>query len=182
MITGHAVTGIEHGINMTVFEVRKVSRQVIAQGLLAGLLGGIAGSGAKLIGEWIYPPRTEGQQAPPAVLAEKIAGHPLSESNKTLATQAFHWTTGSFVGAIYGGVAEVLPAVTSGYGTAFGIVVLLLTHETTLPLMGLDKPPTQQPIHEQTSEIATHALYGFATELVRRWWRNRSHGLSTLAP
>jgi putative membrane protein len=42
------------------------------------------------------------------------------------------------------------------------------THESTLPLLGLDKPPTQQPLREHTSELATHAFYGFAVEFVRR--------------
>lgn len=147
---------------------------MIAKGLLAGFLGGIVGSGAKLVGEWLYPPRTQGQEAPPAVLAEKLAGHPLNKSSKTIATQTFHWTTGSLVGAVYGSVAEVAPGVTAGYGVVFGIVVLLLTHESALPLLGLDKPPTQQPLREQSSEVATHALYGFAVEAVRRFLRRRS--------
>lgn len=154
-------------------QFKKVSRSTLAKGLLAGLLGGIAGSGAKLVGEWIYPPRTQGQEAPPAVLAEKLAGHPLSKTSKTIATQTFHWTTGSLMGAVYGGVAEVAPIVTVAYGVGFGIVVLLTTHESTLPLLGLDKPPAQQPFREQSSEVATHALYGFAVEVVRRWIRSR---------
>lgn len=132
------------------------------------------GSGAKLVGEWLYPPRTQGQEPPPAVLAEKLAGHPLSEQQKTIASQAFHWTSGSLAGAIYGGVAEVAPIVTVGYGVGFGLVVLLLTHESTLPLLGLSKPPTQLPMREQSSEVLTHALYGFSVEVVRRWWRKRS--------
>ncbi len=36
---------------MNLTEIRKVSRTVIAKGLLAGLLGGVVGSGAKLVGE-----------------------------------------------------------------------------------------------------------------------------------
>ena len=150
------------------------------QGLLAGFVGGIAGSGAKLVGEWLYPPRTQGQEAPPAVLAEKLAGHSLDKKTKTVATQVFHWTTGSLAGAFYGGVAEVAPVVTVGYGVGFGIAVLLLTHESALPLLGLDKPPNQQPIREQSSEVATHALYGFATEVVRRWLRSRKTASKTL--
>ena len=37
-------------------------------GLVAGLIGGLAGSGIKMLGEKIYPPRTHGQEPPPAVL------------------------------------------------------------------------------------------------------------------
>lgn len=153
---------------MTILTLKKATSRTIASGILAGFIGGIAGSGVKLIGEKIYPPRTEGQEAPPAVLAEKLAGHPLSTEKKTVATQAFHWTTGSLTGAFYGGVAEVAPVVTIGYGVAFGLVVFLFTHETTLPLLGLDKSPFQQPAREQTSELITHSLYGIGTEVVRR--------------
>lgn len=159
---------------MTLLEIKKVSSHMLVQGLIAGFLGGIVGSGAKIAGELLYPPRAQGQEPPPAVLAEKLAGHPLDKQQKTVATQVFHWTTGSLAGAIYGGAAEVAPIVTVGYGVGFGIVVLLLTHESALPLLGLNKPPLQQPLREQSSEVATHALYGFAVELVRRWWRRRA--------
>lgn len=144
------------------------SRQLITKALLAGLIGGVVGSAAKLIGEAVYPPRTQGQEPPPAVLAEKIAGHPLTKGQKTAATQAFHWVLGTAIGGAYAVAAEFLPVVTVGYGVAFGIAVMLGTHESTIPLLGLDKPPTQQPLREHTSELATHAFYGFAVEFVRR--------------
>ncbi len=150
----------------------------IGAGLLAGFIGGLAGSGAKLIGEAIYPPRTLGQAPPPAVLAEKLAGHALNDSQKTIATQAFHWTSGAMIGAIYGAAAEVAPIVTIGYGVGFGIVVLLTTHESLLPLLGLDDSPARQPLREHASELATHALYGFSVELVRRWLMRKWHPVS----
>jgi putative membrane protein len=158
--------------------LRRASAGSIAAGILAGFLGGIAGSGFKLVGEAIYPPRTQGQEPPPAVLAEKLAGHPLTKSQKTAATQTFHWTFGSLSGAFYGAVAEVAPIVTTGYGSAFGLVVFLFTHETTLPMLGLDKSPFQQPAREQSSEFVTHVMYGVGTEVVRRairsWQQKRA--------
>ena len=151
---------------------------MIAKGLLAGLIGGVAGSAAKLIGEAIYPPRTLGQEAPPALLIEKIVGHPITKSQQTLASQGFHWTFGSGLAAGYGVAAEFVPQVTALYGVAFGWAVLVGTHESVLPALGLVQPPLQQPFQEQTSEIATHALYGFVTEFVRRrlmrYWRQKA--------
>ena len=38
------------------------------------------------------PPVVQFQEAPPAVLAEKLAGHPLSTGQKEAASQSFHWT------------------------------------------------------------------------------------------
>ncbi len=159
-------------------EFLRHGQRLIARGLLAGALGGLAGSAAKLAGELIYPPRTPGQEPPPAVLAEKLARHPLAKSQQALATQVFHWTFGAGIGAVYGVSAEVVPIVTLAYGVAFGEVVLLLTHESTLPMLGLDRPPARQPLREHASEALTHAMYGAATEAVRRWlmrrWRTRA--------
>ena len=166
-------------------ELLRHGQRLIAKGLLAGAIGGLAGSAAKLAGELIDPPRSEGQEPPPAVLAEKLAGHPLSKHQQTIATQAFHWTFGAGIGAVYGVAAEVAPIVTLAFGVAFGEVVLLLTHESTLPLLGLDRPPAQQPLREHTSEALTHAMYGAGTEAVRRWlmrhWRARALATSARA-
>lgn len=159
---------------MRLFHLERASRQIVVKGILAGLVGGAAGSGMKLVGELVYPPRTEGQGPPPAILAQKLAGRPLSQTEKTAATQTIHWITGSLVGAVYGGLAELAPVVTAGYGVGLGWALLLATHESTLPLLGLSKPPLQQPLQEQGSEIATHALFGVSVEFVRRRIRARS--------
>ena len=154
-------------------EMIRQGRRMVAQGLVAGAIGGLGGGVSKLAGELIYPPRTEGQQPPPAVLAEKLAGHPLTKAQQTAATQAFHWTFSVGIGAIYGAAAEFAPIVTLGYGVLFGEAVLLTTHESTLPLLGLNKPPLQQPAREQSSEVITHAMYGFTVEAIRRWLMRR---------
>ena len=149
-------------------QVLRQGRRLIAEGLLAGALGGLAGGVSKLAGELLYPPRTQGQEAPPAILAEKIVGHPLSKPYQAASTQVFHWTFSVGIGAIYGAAAEFSPIVTTGYGVFFGEIVLLATHESTLPMLGLNEPPLQQPMREQTSEIVTHAMYGVTVEVIRR--------------
>ena len=145
----------------------------LAKGLLAGALGGIVGSGAKIVGELIYPPRTLGQVPPPVLLAERIAGHPLSPSQQNTSMQVIHFIFGTSVGAVYGAAAEFAPIVTAGYGAAFGFVFQFFTHESLVPLAGLDVPPWQQPLREHTSEFFTHVLYGVATEATRRAVRKR---------
>jgi putative membrane protein len=143
----------------------------IAKGLAIGLVAGLVGSVAKVAGEAIYEPRTLGQTPPPLVLAEELAGHPIS--HPTAVIQGIHYTFGALTGALYGAAAEVLPVVTAGYGSAFGVVLQLFTHETLVPLAGLDVPPTQQPAREHLSEFFSHILYGVATEAVRRFLRRR---------
>ena len=152
---------------------RRTTGRAIAVGILAGAIGGLAGSGAKIIGELIYEPRTLGQTPPPLVLAERVAGHPISKDQQGPVIQAIHFTFGAATGAVYGAAAEVAPVVTIGYGIVFGLVLQLFTHESLVPAMGLDVPAPQQPLREHLSEFFSHALYGLATEIVRRVVRRR---------
>ena len=142
------------------------------RGLVAGALGGVVGAAAKLVGEMIFPPRYPGEPIPPAVavsrLLKYLTGSPLLPEHTTLAVQSFHWSFSIGTAAIYGLVAEFVPFVKIGYGIGFGLVVLLLTHETTLPYFGFSLPWKEIPLKEHLSEIFTHALFGVAVELTRR--------------
>ena len=148
-------------------------RASIAKGLLCGLLGGLVGSFAKVVGEKIYDPRTQGQTPPPVVLETRLAGHPLPPAQAKAGMQAIHYTFGGVTGAIYGVLAEFYPLVTAGDGAAFGVVLQLFTHESLVPAFHLDVPPWRQPLREHSSELFTHILYGVAAELTRRWLRRR---------
>ena len=145
----------------------------LAKGLLAGLIGGLVATAVKSLAEKIYPPRTHGEPEPPTVLAEKIAGHGLGGTEKTVATEAIHWGFGALAGAAYGALAEYYPAATSQDGASFGLALATLTQETALPAMGLSAEPDEQTTREHTSEMATHVVYGMATETVRRFVRKR---------
>lgn len=163
--------------------LQRASSRMVLAGVLAGAIGGLAGSAAKIAAEAVYPPRTLGQVPPPLLLAERIAGHPFGHPQDEIAIQAIHWTFGAAVGGIYGGVAEVVPLVTVGYGVVFGLVLQLFTHESMVPALGLDVPAPQQPLREHLSEFFSHALYGLATELVRRLVRRRlSPSQATASP
>jgi len=146
-------------------EARKKS---ILKGALAGLVGGIVGSGAKAVAEKIYPPRIEGQTPPPTLLAERIAGHPLSEQQKQIATQGIHWTFGALAGAVYGAAVELEPKAGAWRGAAFGLALNKMTHQSLLPKAGLAAPALRQSTQERQSEWVTHAIYGITTDLVRR--------------
>ncbi len=140
----------------------------IVKGLIAGLIGGLAGAAAKTLAERLYPPRTKGQKSPPAVLAEKIAGHALTAHQKDVATQSIHWSFGPIIGAAYGVLAEYAPVVTEQHGVTFGVAVGTLTHEGALPALGLSAAVEDQPLREQSSEMISHSVYGWVTEGVRR--------------
>ena len=143
----------------------------LAKGLLAGLIAGLAATAVKSVAEKLYPPRVHGEPEPPEVLAEELAGHSLDLETKTTAGEAIHWGFGAAAGAAYGALAEFYPAVTANEGASFGLALMTLTHETALPAMGVSAPVEEQTPREQTSEAATHLVYGLVAERVRSFVR-----------
>jgi putative membrane protein len=137
------------------------------KGLVAGLLAGVAATAAKTLAEKFYPPRIHGEPEPPELLAQRIAGHPLDQSTEFVAAESIHWGFGAAAGAFYGALAEFYPAATSKEGANFGLVLMALTHQSALPAMGLSAPAEQQSEREQSSETATHLIFGVVAERVR---------------
>jgi putative membrane protein len=140
----------------------------ILKGALAGMIGGLAGAGAKVLAEKLFPPRVQGQTPPPVVLAEQMAGHPLPPTQQQAAMHSIHWGFGAVAGAIYGAAVEVEPSIGAWKGAAFGLTLNKLTHESLLPRMGLAAAKEDQPTQERISEWVTHAVYGIFTDTVRR--------------
>jgi putative membrane protein len=140
----------------------------ILKGAVAGMIGGLAGAGAKMLAEKIFPPRVEGQIAPPVALAEQVSGHALPENQKQVAMHGIHWGFGAVAGAVYGAMVEVEPSFGAWKGAAFGVTLNKITHETLLPKLGLSPPKDMQPAQERISEWVTHAVYGIFTDAVRR--------------
>lgn len=138
------------------------------KGLAAGFVAGLAATAAKSIAEKFYPPRIHGEPEPSELLTERIAGHPLGHTTELVATESLHWGFGGAAGAFYGALAEFYPAATSKEGANFGLVLMALTHQGILPAMGLSEPTGQQSEREQSSEAATHLIFGVVAERVRR--------------
>ena len=145
----------------------------LLKGLLAGLVAGIAATAAKTLAEKAYPPRVQGEPEPPEVLAEKIAGHELDDTTRSIAAETIHWGFGAAAGAAYGALAEFYPAATAREGANFGMTLMALTHEGALPAMGLSADPADQSTREKSSEMATHIVFGIIAETVRRFVRRR---------
>ncbi len=143
-------------------------KRCLLKGALAGLIGGLAGAGAKVVAEQIFPPRVAGQTPPPVVLAERVVGHPMDGTGEKVAGESIHWAFGALAGAVYGAIVEYEPSVGVWKGAAFGITLNKLTHESLLPKMGLAAPTEKQPARERISEWVSHAAYGVVTDAVRR--------------
>jgi putative membrane protein len=143
-------------------------KRSLFKGFLAGAIGGLVGAGAKAAAEIVYPPRTQGQIPPPAVLVNRMSDHPLTEKEEEVSVRAIHWGFGALVGGVYGALAEYQPAITNRLGASFGLTLCGITHASALPMMGLTESPENQPAREHASELVTHAIYGVTTEVVRR--------------
>lgn len=137
------------------------------KGLAAGLVAGLVATAAKSLTEKFYPPRTHGEPEPPELLADRVAGNSLDASTEELAGEVLRWGFGAAAGAFYGALAEFYPAATSKEGTNFGLTLMALTHEGVLPAMALSGPPEQQSEREQSSEAASHLVFGVVAEWVR---------------
>jgi putative membrane protein len=77
------------------------------------------------------------------------------------ATPVQHWLLGACTGAAYGGLAEFFPAATSRDGANFGMTLMALTHEPNAAAGG-------KFIRSETSQMASHVVFGIVAETARR--------------
>jgi putative membrane protein len=146
----------------------------ILRGIVAGLVAGIVGAGAMSIAHKAFPAAAEQEQGEDSTvkvadsLTRRLLGRPLPDDKKPLAGNIVHYAFGAGVGALYGGLAAVVPRVTVALGLPFGVAVWLGAHVIMVPALGLAAPPTRQPLSKEALELALHLVYGAVTELGRR--------------
>jgi uncharacterized membrane protein YagU involved in acid resistance len=156
----------------------------IWRGAIAGLVGGVIAAGAMSVvhkslagisgGAREQPPPPDQHQDEDATVkvadgfARQLLHRSLPEDKKPLAGNLVHYAFGAAVGALYGGVAAVVPRVTTAVGLPFGVAVWLGAHVITVPALGLAEPPTRRPPSKEGLEFVLHLVYGAVTELVRR--------------
>jgi len=95
-------------------------------------------------------------------------GRSLSEASQPIAAEAVHYAVGAVSGGIYGGLAEMVPTLEVGEGLSFGAGLWLIADEITVPALKLSKPPTAFPVSKHIYALASHLVYGWVTEQVRR--------------
>ncbi len=155
----------------------------ILKGLVAGVAGGLfasflmeqfqaAWSGvAEAIGS---SKKSAGRPADPATvkaanaIVKKISGRKIPAAYKPAVGEVMHYGMGAASAAVYGTLAEVVPFLTIGDGLAFGTGVWLLADEVAAPASGLSKSPKEIPLTTHIYALASHLVYGWLTETVRR--------------
>ena len=161
------------------------------KGAVAGAIGGAAGAYTmELFQQWwndmeqaaapkrrahaIKDGATDKAEDEPATVkaaervAKKVLDTDLSDELKPAAGEAVHYTTGATIGAVYGFVAELLPPARMFNGLLMGTIVWWTADNMFVPAQRLGKKPERVPPSKHAYALASHLVYGFTTELVRR--------------
>ncbi len=163
-----------------------VKQQCLWKSIGAGALGGLAASFAMNGFQSLSSKAKKalsGQKAPgqessgggddatvktAQAIADAVCGCQLSDSDKKWAGPAVHYTFGTAMGALYGAATQTISAASSGRGAAFGTALWLGADEVAVPALGLAGPPTESPLSSHANALASHLVFGFVTDLVRR--------------
>jgi hypothetical protein len=165
-----------------------MSRSIL-RGTLAGIAGGLfaswvmnefmAGPGEALTDavetprdKFILKHQSDGEDATMHA-ADKIAefatgGQHLTHEQRAKAGPFVHYAFGAIAGGVYGALAEVTPAVTSGFGASFGSVLFTGADALAVPAFKLSEPLSETPPSSLAAPFAAHLVYGLSTELIRR--------------
>lgn len=142
-----------------------------SRGLISGVIGGLAGTVVKALVETVLPVRKIDQRSAQIKimddLSTKITGSPISTGNEALVEQLVTLPVGASVGAAYGYGKKDKDHYNITDGVILGGSTWLSTHETSLPLLGLEPKPTNVPVRMQINELIAHVLFGVTTEVVR---------------
>jgi len=178
--------------------IRSAERPPIGRGALAGLIGGLLGAGAMSLAHTLMAardrsprdgaeptskpadtgagvPREEDATVKVAAWLAHRVGYTLDNGDKAKASTLVHYAFGGCVGAAYGALAEIVPAVKFLMGAPFGAAVWLGAHVVTVPALGLAPSPVERPLAEEGKEAGLHLLYGVVTEVTRRLVGTRRH-------
>lgn len=142
-----------------------------AAGLIAGLLAAFAMDRFQAGVSALSSSRNEGEPATEQAadrIAEATTGHEVAAPDKAFAGQLVHYALGAALGVGYGIAAELYPAVTTGFGTAFGTAVTIVFDESAVPAAGLGTPPWKTSASTHLYTLASHLVFGATAEFTRR--------------
>jgi uncharacterized membrane protein YagU involved in acid resistance len=95
----------------------------------------------------------------------RIAGRELaSERARNVGGEVVHYATGAAFGALFGVLAPRVTAPGVLAGAAFGALIWLFFDEGVVPLLGFAKPPTAYPASLHAKALASHLVFGAATD------------------
>lgn len=159
------------------------------RGILAGVAGGLIaawamnvwseGPGSRL-GSAIETPEEKQQlqqesdredatmKVADAIASAVDGGRHLSHEERETGGPIVHYTFAALMGGFYGGLAEYVPAVRSGFGMGYGSALFVGGDLLAVPALGFSKPLSNFPASSFANPFTSHLVYGITTELVRR--------------
>lgn len=106
--------------------------------------------------------------ANPTEKAYAMVAQPRTRAEQKAGGRAVHFGFGALTGGLYGMAAAAEPRVTLASGLAFGALVWLAANEIGLVAAGLTKPPQRYRLSTHLFSLASHLIYGVATNAVVR--------------
>ena len=106
-----------------------------------------------------------------AAVAMGAVGERLRRADRERAVAVTEFAFGMVCAGVYGAVAEHVPAVTAGFGAAYGAVLFTGASEVVLPAMGWVTAPKDRTPVQHAGGLAGNVVYGVVTEGVRRLLR-----------
>jgi uncharacterized membrane protein YagU involved in acid resistance len=97
-----------------------------------------------------------------------VFDHKLTKEEKKVAGPAVHYGFAAAMGALYGGLSEVMNVTKLGFGTAFGAALFVGADEIAVPALGLSDMPNEYALSKHAYGLVSHLVYGAAAEAVRR--------------
>lgn len=131
------------------------------------------GAGAFLEERGVDDPDDDAAERSANVVAVGLFDRPLSEREKDIGGTIFHYAFGATSGAVYGAISELAPAARFGWGLPFGFAVWLIADEGVVPALGLSKSPAEYSTKTHAYALASHLVYGLATDLAQAVIRPR---------
>ncbi|HUD27341.1 MAG TPA: DUF1440 domain-containing protein [Novosphingobium sp.] len=152
-----------------------------SRGAAAGAVAGFAASAVMNGFQSLVTPlfQPSGAGGPPAteVAAQRASllasGQRLGDGDRQAGGNAVHYVVGTLTGGLYGALAEVRPGVTRWHGLALGLAAATLVDQIAVPLAGLARPPWRYTLRTHLYGYASHLVFGFVTESVRKVLRER---------
>lgn len=142
-----------------------------SRGILAGFIGGLAGTVVKAgIERFLEVRKIDQRSAQIKVMdkfSTKLIGTPIKLENEGIVEQLVNVPLGATVGAIYGYGKRDKEDINLLDGAILGATTWGSTHETSLPILGLEKSPNKIPVKTQVHELVAHVIFGVTTEIVR---------------
>lgn len=148
----------------------------VTQTVAAGIAGGLIASLAMDLFQKAAAPvfGQGGSNDDPATVkaadsAKRLVGaEPVTQKHRESAGTLVHYVTGAALGTGYALAARRWPAVSAGFGLAFGMAAATVLDDAVVPAMGWGPSPVDTPPATHAYGLASHAVFGLALEGTRR--------------